>query len=233
MGFEIFGSNKKCIGEIYMINRRSELVYFDVMRTDMLEFLPSEYSKVLEVGCCTGNFRQLLSKPHEYWGCELFKEAASIAKTKLDKVLVGFYEDVVNEIPDNYFDLIIANDVIEHMELPWNFLQSIKRKMSANASIILSIPNVRYIRNLIELLYKKDWEYKDCGILDITHLRFFTQKSIVRLLNENGFEIEKIKGINLDPVKIKKRYLLIYWLHKLVIGSDIEFLRFGVRAKKL
>ena len=213
-----------------MINEKSEHVYSQSMRTEMFDFLPSEYSKVLEVGCNVGNFSQLLSKPYEFWGVEPLKEAAEIAKTKMDKVLVGFYDNVANEIPNNYFDLIIATDVIEHMEKPWEFLQSIKKKMTVNASIILSIPNVRYYGNLKELLYEKDWEYKDDGILDITHARFFTKKSIVRLLNENGFKIEKMEGIN--PVKVRKRNLPLYWLIKFIMGSDIEFLQFGIKAQK-
>jgi len=211
------------------INEQSELAYSQYTRTDMLYFVPDEYSKILEIGCNVGNFRQLLSKPCEYWGVEPFKEAAEIAKTKMDKVLVDFYDKVTNEIPDNYFDVIIANDVIEHMENPWGFLQSIKKKMTVNASIILSIPNVRFFGNLKELLIDKDWKYKGEGILDITHLRFFTWKSLVRLLNETGFEIEKIEKMN--PLKVRKRHLLYYWLFRIVFGSDIKFMHFGVKAK--
>lgn len=214
-----------------MINKQEE-VYFHSMRPEMVPFLPNEYSKILEIGCNVGNFRQHISKPCEYWGVEPFEKAAEIAKTKLDKVLVGSYNEIENQIPDNYFDLVVANDVIEHMEQPWDFLQAIKKKMTANASIALSIPNVRYFWNLKELLYNKDWKYKDAGILDITHLRFFTKKSIVRLLSENGFEIKKMEGIN--PVRVRKRFLAIYWVYwliKLILGLDIEFLQFGIRAK--
>ena len=214
-----------------MISELSEQTYFDCMRPEMVQFLPGEYSKILEIGCNVGNFRQLCPKPCEYWGVEPFEKAAEIAKTKLDKVLAGFYNEVENQIPDNHFDLIIANDVIEHIEQPWDFLQSLKKKMTENASLVLSIPNVRYYGNLRELLHEKDWEYKNTGILDITHLRFFTEKSIIRLLNENGFEIEKMQGIN--PVEVRKRNLPKYWLIKFVFGKDIEFLQFGVRVKKL
>jgi 2-polyprenyl-3-methyl-5-hydroxy-6-metoxy-1,4-benzoquinol methylase len=211
-----------------MINEKSEQKYATTKRPEMVQFLPSEYSKVLEIGCNAGNFRQFISKQCEYWGVEPFEEAANIAKTKMYNVLVGFYDKVINEIPDNYFDLVIANDVIEHMEQPWNFLQSIKKKMTVNASIVLSIPNVRYYLNLRELLVLKDWKYVDVGILDITHLRFFTEKSIICLLNENGFEIKMMKGIN--PVKVYRRHLPKYWLAKIVLGADIEFAQFGVRV---
>lgn len=210
-----------------MINELSQQQYFGYMRPEMVAMLPSEYSKILEVGCNVGNFSQYINKPCEYWGIEPFENAAKVAKTKLDKILVGFYEEVENEIPDNYFDLVIANDVIEHMKEPWLFLQDIKKKMSPNGSLVLSIPNVRYYSNLIELLQEKDWKYRNCGILDITHLRFFTQKSIVRLLDESGFEIEKTQGIN----RLRKRGSLKCWLGKLILGEDIMFLQFGVRAR--
>lgn len=214
-----------------MINERYEQAYFGVMRPEMAQFLPSEYSKILEIGCCEGNFRQLCSKPCEYWGVEPLEKAAEIAKTKLDKVLVGFYNEVENQIPNSYFDLVIANDVIEHIEQPWDFLQSLKKKMTKNASLVLSIPNVRFYGNLKELLHEKDWRYKEEGILDVTHLRFFTEKSIIRLLSESGLEIEKMLGIN--PVKIRRRNLPIYWLVKSIFGKDIEFLQFGMRVKQI
>jgi len=213
-----------------MINDKSEQIYANSKRPEMVQFLPSEYSKVLEVGCNVGSFATFVkSKPCEYWGIEPFEEATKVAKTKMDKVLVGHYDDIANDVPDNYFDLIIANDLIEHLEQPWNFLQSIKKKMTVNASVVLSIPNVRYYLNLGELLIHKDWKYVDAGILDITHLRFFTEKSIIRLLNENEFKIEKMKGIN----PAKKWYLPTYLLGKFIFGSDIKFMQFGMAARKL
>jgi 2-polyprenyl-3-methyl-5-hydroxy-6-metoxy-1,4-benzoquinol methylase len=222
-------------GMLTMINEKSERVYAAAesnKRPEMAQFLPSGYSKVLEVGCNVGNFSSIVrSRPCEYWGVEPFEEAAKAAKTKMDKVLVGFYDEVADEIPDNYFDLVIANDLIEHLEQPWDFLKSIKAKMTKEASLVLSIPNVRYYWNLRELLFQKDWRYADAGTLDITHLRFFTEKSIVRLLNENGFELEMMKGIN--SLKVRRRHLPKYWLAKFVFGADIEFLQFGVRAKKV
>jgi hypothetical protein len=91
--------------------------------------------------------------------------------------------------------------------------------------IIFSIPNVRYFPHIVELLIHKDWKYRECGILDETHLRFFTQKSIIRLFNENGFVIEEIKGLN--PVNGKK-LLLIKMLDKFI--GDMAFLQFGIRV---
>jgi 2-polyprenyl-3-methyl-5-hydroxy-6-metoxy-1,4-benzoquinol methylase len=224
-------NSKKICGGKNMINEKNEDVYFQSMRPEMVQFIPKEYSKVLEIGCNDGSFRQYIKNDCEYWGVEPFERAAKIAEPKMDKILTDFYENVKNEIPDNYFDLVVANDVIEHMMQPWDFLESIKEKMTANACLVLSVPNVRHFPHLKELLFEKDWKYKDMGILDITHLRFFTKKSIVCLLNEKGFEIEEIEGIRPcdKPRKMRK---LKYYICKHWFGEDIIFQQFGIRVKK-
>jgi 2-polyprenyl-3-methyl-5-hydroxy-6-metoxy-1,4-benzoquinol methylase len=199
-------------------------------RSELQIVLPAIYSRVLEIGCNRGAFRKNLTLPHEYWGVEPFQEAADVAKTRLDRVLIGLYDQVENQIPDKYFDLVIANDVIEHMENPWRFLNSIKHKMSDNASLVCSIPNVRFIWNLKELLVEGDWRYADTGILDRTHLRFFTKKSIVRIFDECNFRIEKIVGLNAVKLNWKARIFLAM-LRSLGQCDDCKFLQFGVLSK--
>ena len=113
-----------------------------------------------------------------------------------------------------------------------DFLNSIKNKLINDGSFIASIPNVRYLKNLFELLVKKDWEYKNGGILDKTHLRFFTKKSIVRTINENGFLVELIFGINPFGNNSILKYC-ISLLATLLFGRDVKYPQFGLRAKKL
>ncbi len=151
--------------------------------------------RVLEVGCSAGGFSSQI-KGAEVWGIEPNSGAAAVAATKLHKVLVGTYDDVADQLPDNYFDLVIGNDVIEHMPDHDAFFQAIKSKMAPNGRIIGSLPNVRHITALVKLLVMKDWPYSDEGILDRTHLRFFTRKSIERSLVENGYQLERIRGNN-------------------------------------
>lgn len=81
----------------------------------MVRFLPVAYSRVLEIGCADGEFRQNLTGEHEYWGVEPVRSAANTASKRLDNVLVGTYAEVEGDIPNDYFDLVICNDVIEHM----------------------------------------------------------------------------------------------------------------------
>lgn len=210
--------------------------YYDYARSEVAEFLPSQYLKVLEIGCGEGNFRSNMKDSCEYWGVEPFGDASKTASHKLYKVLMGTYEEVFDQLPDNYFDLIICNDVIEHMHDHDLFLQSIKQKMTRDGVIIGSVPNVRYLKNLFSLLIEKDWMYKDAGILDRTHLRFFTYKSLKRIFLENNYLIEELHGINAIEFKFRsaKRFMqsIIASLLFRLLGGDTRYLQFGFRIRR-
>jgi SAM-dependent methyltransferase len=149
------------------------------------------------------------------------------------------YDNISGLIPDNYFDLVICNDVIEHMPDHESFLSSIKTKIKDDGCLIGSIPNVRFYKNLIRLMVFRDWKYEDSGTLDRTHMRFFTEKSIKRTLDDIGYTIDFFKGINSAikrPFKIKRipRKIFYYFIWLLTLGSysDIQYLQFGFRVKK-
>uniref|UniRef100_UPI0040482642 class I SAM-dependent methyltransferase n=1 Tax=Polaribacter sp. TaxID=1920175 RepID=UPI0040482642 len=85
--------------------------YFVNRRPEMLKFIPKNASKILEIGCGEGNFiEQLVSETTETWGVEPDISSADIAKTKIFKVLVGTLDQVLDELPENYFDVIVLND---------------------------------------------------------------------------------------------------------------------------
>ena len=216
-----------------MPKEKNGLNYYQFHRHEMLELLPTHYSKVLEVGCGEGNFRSALSLENEYWGVEQNIDSANIAKQKLNNILIGDYDSVSSNIPNNYFDLIICNDVIEHMTDHVAFLLNIKQKLAANGSLVISIPNVRYMTNLNHLLFAKDWRYTDAGILDRTHLRFFTKKSLTQTLDETSWKVVKIKGINRYGSGSRRgakqiRFALSY-LAQLIYGRDSAYLQFAAR----
>ncbi|MBE0515558.1 class I SAM-dependent methyltransferase [Sulfurimonas sp.] len=205
--------------------------YYEGIRAEVAEFIPQKYSKVLEIGCGKGGFRANASDNCEYWGVEPNEEVANIAKTKLNKVIIGTFDDAFNDLPDNYFDLVICNDVIEHMVDHHMFYNRIKAKCAKDACMIGSIPNVRYIRNLYDLLIKKDWKYTEEGILDKTHLRFFTLKSIKQDFLKHQFKTEKLCGINKVYFSKRKLSNLKIMLLQLFLGEDTRFLQFGFRVK--
>jgi len=205
--------------------------YYQFSRSEMQALLPNHYSKVLEVGCGAGSFIKSLSKSTESWGVEQDSSIAAEAGEHLNKVLVGTYQSVYEDIPDNYFDLIICNDVIEHMEHSDKFLKGIHSKLAKGGALLLSIPNVRFLPNLFELIVLKDWRYRDAGILDRTHLRFFTRKSLLRTLEETGWRVEAFQGINrYGNRKLGLKRLLSY-LCQPILGADTAYLQFAVRAR--
>ncbi|TAL67906.1 MAG: class I SAM-dependent methyltransferase [Bacteroidetes bacterium] len=204
--------------------------YYESGREEMLEYIPAECHLILEVGCGAGNFGFNLKRRNgaEVWGIEVNQNQANNASKLLDKVVCGDIESVIGNIPDNHFDCIVFNDSLEHLTYPYEILSKIKEKLVNGGLIIASIPNVRFIVNLKELLIDKDWRYRDEGILDNTHFRFFTKKSIIRMFEENDFEIISISGIN--PTK----KFIFYVLNFISLGlfSDSKYLQFACVVRK-
>ncbi len=205
-------------------------LYFKGYRDELKPFIPKGVKRVLEIGCGEGGFRIHFADDVEYWGVEPNAQVAFLSKEKFHKVLNGTYDDVEEQIPNDYFDLVVCNDVIEHMVDHDVFFEKIKDKISSDGKILMSIPNVRYITNLLSLMFKKDWQYQDAGILDKTHLRFFTEKSLIRTLNEHNYEILKFERIN--KVKYKSSRIIPQILLRLFGQSDTLYLQFGCLVKK-
>ncbi len=204
--------------------------YYSHSRPEMMKYIPAGCGKILEVGCGEGLFGRQLKKSAgvEVWGVELIAESAQIANHYLDKVLAGDFESCLPSLPVGYFDCIVFNDVLEHFTYPDRVLTDCRHLLKEGGYIVSSIPNVRYIGNLKELLFKKDWQYrKEGGILDYTHFRFFTKKSIARLFAGAGYKIKIIEGL---PVKMKWAFYLINTIFLFQL-SDTKYAQFAVVAQ--
>ncbi len=203
--------------------------YFSIDRSEMLKFIPKGASRVLEVGCGQGGFGALIAATMgaEVHGVEINREAASIASSALKRVFVGPMEDVIDQLPDDFYDTVVFNDVLEHFSYPEKVLQSLRKKVVQGGVIVASIPNVRHIGNLYHLLVEKDWHYLDSGIRDRTHLRFFTEKSIRRFFYENGFKIRSLQGI------CPSKNLLVTLINWVTLGyfNDVRYFQFAVVAE--
>lgn len=203
--------------------------YYFSERKELISFIPSGIRKTLDVGCASGTFSEQLKKNFntESWGIEMVEEYAIMAKEKLDHSLHGSFDDVYHNLPENYFDCIFFNDVLEHMIYPEDCLKKIKKNLQPGKTIIASIPNIRYINILKNLLFKRDWKYEDSGIMDRTHLRFFTKKSIMRMFEDCGYKIQYIRGIrSVSP------YCLTSIINLLLFNSldDVKHQQFVVVA---
>jgi 2-polyprenyl-3-methyl-5-hydroxy-6-metoxy-1,4-benzoquinol methylase len=167
-------------------------------RPEVMALLPplKAGAKVLEVGCGEGAFIAGLPGRPETWGIEPDVRSAGIAKGRLNRVMTTTYNEVKADLPLNYFDLVVCNDVIEHMTDHDAFLRDIQVHMADGALIVGSLPNVRHYKNLFNLLALCDWHYQDEGILDRTHFRFFTFRSLRRSLESAGLSVLRLEGLN-------------------------------------
>lgn len=172
--------------------------YYTGDRVDMLKYIPKDLKTTLEFGCGTGQFSALLKKEFgaETWAVEIDEQSAKTAAQKLDNVINSDAHEAINKLPDGHFDCIIFFDILEHLVNPYSLLSSIKSKLTNNGVIVTSIPNIRFYRNLVRFVLHGEWEYQDEGLMDKTHLRFFTRKSILKMFDNLDFEIIKFEGIH-------------------------------------
>lgn len=204
--------------------------YFHSERPEMMKYIPDNAINILDVGCSDGAFCvSLRREDREIWGIEMNTIAALKAKEKCDHVLVGDFNTVFDQLPKNHFDVVIFNDVLEHMYSPWDTIEMVKMLLSPTGILVSSIPNFRYIGNLItEVIFEGEFRYKpEGGILDDTHIRFFTTKSICRMFHEQGYEVLVHDGIR--PCKSWKEKLFI----NLTFGflKDCRYKQFATVAK--
>lgn len=205
--------------------------YYEQDRKEVVDFLPVQASVILDIGCGVGAFGAGLKaqKDIEIWGVEPVSDVAASADKVLDKVINGLFDEHAS-LPDAYFDAVVFNDSLEHFPDPFPPLELAKTKLKKDTGVIVaSIPNVRFIRNIRHVLFEKDWKYTDKGILDRTHLRFFTKKSMVRTFEEAGYEVISIEGIN--PHRWNTIPILFLRMFFGSLMADMRFPQYVVVAK--
>jgi 2-polyprenyl-3-methyl-5-hydroxy-6-metoxy-1,4-benzoquinol methylase len=148
--------------------------------------------KVLDLGCSTGYIgRKLTDKNCEMWGIDHDPENVIQAKKIYKKVLTADLDDFDGfDLPRGYFDYILLLDVIEHLKNSSELIRSVKYLLNKNGKIIISTPNIANISVRLSLL-SGNFIYTDSGILDKTHLKFFTQKTLIDFVRQCGLAIEK------------------------------------------
>jgi 2-polyprenyl-3-methyl-5-hydroxy-6-metoxy-1,4-benzoquinol methylase len=128
------------------------------------------------------------------WGVEPNPKVAEVAKTRLDHVVV---DEFPSTQPLGSFDCVTFLDVLEHFQQPWDVLRSTRALVADGGSVVAAIPNVRHYSVVLDLLRRGRWTYVDDGILDRTHLRFFTRASMIELFQDSGYDVETIRPANM------------------------------------
>lgn len=168
--------------------------YYLRARDDLIRLVPLSAKRILEIGCAAGMTGRALRERslEELVGVELLEEQAEKARPYYTRVLAGDVEQLQLPFEPDHFDCIIYGDVLEHLVDPWALLRKHRDLLRDDGAIVMSVPNIRHYRIVKKLLVHGAWEYTGDGILDKTHLRFFTLKSVRSMLEEAGFEIVTI-----------------------------------------
>ncbi len=173
--------------------------YGDNPRTELIDLINVTPEKVFEIGCGSGATGMAIKNKFpdlKYVGMDSNKGAAEIAQTRLDKVIVSDLDTVPLDtfgFEKEYFDLIICADILEHLYDPWKILNDLHGYLAPGGRVLASIPNVQYINQIINLL-NGIWNYEDDGLMDATHIRFFTQSGIIKMFGGTGYKIVNCSG---------------------------------------
>ncbi|WP_312198940.1 bifunctional glycosyltransferase family 2 protein/class I SAM-dependent methyltransferase [Anaerospora hongkongensis] len=170
-------------------------VYSTLIRTEVASLISHpENSKlnILEVGCaCGGTLLYIKNKyaNSSLYGIEINRNAAKstalfaqVSDQDIEKLALSFQHC--------FFDYILLPDVLEHLQDPWKVLEMLKKYLKPNGKLLISLPNVMHFSVIKKMLHGY-WTYEDAGILDKTHLRFFTLKEIDKYLKELGYSVRE------------------------------------------
>ena len=155
-------------------------------------------SAVLELGTATGYLGRFLG---EQWDCtvdgvELIEDMASVARPAYRRMVVADLEEKLlrEHFPAGGYDVVICADVLEHLYNPAAIVAQIKGLLKPGGRLIVSVPNMAYAGLVLDLI-AGNFEYTELGLLDRTHIRFFTRATVTRMIEEQGFRITDVETV--------------------------------------
>jgi SAM-dependent methyltransferase len=206
--------------------------YYAHVRREIAPLLPRRAEHVLEVGCGKASTLAWLKAAGiavRTTGIELDPVAAAVARTRVDHLVEGDAEAALDALPPGSLDLVLCLDVLEHLVDPWRAMGRLSRALRPGGSVILSVPNIRHYSVTLPLLFSGRWQYQDAGILDRTHLRFFTRAGAAALISTAG--LEPAGGID-TGIEVTRRRELWKALLARTPWRDLGVFQFVMRGRK-
>jgi 2-polyprenyl-3-methyl-5-hydroxy-6-metoxy-1,4-benzoquinol methylase len=171
--------------------------YYEVVNSGILGLIPPDARRLLDVGCASGGLGEAFKQSRAgaiAHGIERNPHARERAAKRLDRV---FDLDLNQPLPelDGPYDCITCCDVLEHVIDPWTLLRSLTEELAPGGSVVASIPNLRFYPVVRDLVLRGRFTYRESGVLDSTHLRFFTYPEMVELFRSAGLEVVQSRPV--------------------------------------
>lgn len=174
-------------------------------RPDLVERLPPGLGRVLDVGCGAGALGEALllaGKATSVSGVDISPEAIRQAGNRLEEAHVVDLDQATAPFPTGSFDTILYADVLEHLKFPWAVVRSQRSLLRGGGRVFCSLPNVGHYKVLLRLLRQR-WEYEIEGVLDYTHLRFFTRHSLRAMFLAGGYRVAMASPLYASSLKVR------------------------------
>jgi 2-polyprenyl-3-methyl-5-hydroxy-6-metoxy-1,4-benzoquinol methylase len=199
--------------------------YYSNIRHDLIGLIDKDKNKlkVLEIGAAYGATLFYLKSQNiaqEVVGIDLFEDTKNKENyLPLDTFIFGNIETLDISQYDNYFDLILLPDVLEHLIEPKTALKKIYKTLKTNGEVLVNMPNIRHYSVLNKVFLKGDFKYEESGVLDYTHYRFYCKKNIIYLLESSGLITQQI----ISSIRVYKGKSISKIINKLTFGIFEEF----------
>lgn len=221
--------------------KNSSSGYFNNTKSNLLDLIPAKLKNgnLLEIGAAGGN-TLIYAKENGYaksiYGIELCEiENSNQENSLLDGFIIGSIEEIDIPYKEEFFDVILCGDVLEHLVDPYSIVINLKKHLKDDGVFIASIPNVRKLSVLYTIFVKGDFKYAESGILDKTHLRFFTKKNMIDLFESNGYKVLSVVASDKCDIKRYAKRLRIFRLLKCLfsfIFTEFSTLQYHLVVKK-
>ncbi|MBI9089864.1 MAG: class I SAM-dependent methyltransferase [Desulfobacterium sp.] len=206
--------------------------YYGAQRDDLVQLIPDGVKNVLDVGCAMGFYGKRLKQERpeiRLTGIEMNPHMAAMAKAHYDKVMVAKIEDVDIE---ERFDLVNCGDIIEHLYDPWDMLKRLVIYLKTGGHFVVSIPNAGHW-TIVKDLMKGKFQYIPVGPLCMSHIRWFTEASLIEALSEVGLKVEMINYQKFPPTPAGAKFIDDVCALGLGDRNSLETNQFTLRAVKV